>query len=368
MTDYLEAKFPNYILTEDTSVVPYKNYFRKEGSCFIRIIEPDGNPSHQGLYEFRNNHNDEYRFHIDSLQINNISAVCQEAMATLARYPKWTLPRQTEMEGGIIIDWSTSFFDTVWNENIGCIPIHKYAVSFATAMFLANNLNVIVSSITGSDSSFWNLMQTAITTFSTVSNEGPNYSSVGYSLDPNTLGNTDRIDDVFTCIHRWSFIDYRVCKMIIEDLKRMDLSTTQKETVNSFLNIMDRTARTIADLCKRIQYTEVQYASPKTRKMVTVPAVITVNGTTYYRVEFTNQLVNGGIYGEARVDRFGGVGVFWIRQIISDDPIAHPPAYPINSDDLIAYAAGMTVIEKEVPYFDVQHGKVIYTTVPFEGI
>lgn len=367
MTDYLEDKFPNYVLTEDTSVVPYKNYFRKEGSCFIRILEPEGNPNSQGLYEFRNNHNDEYRFNIDSLQINNVAAICQATVATLDRYPKWTLPRQTEIEGGIIIDWSTSFFDTVWNEGVGCVPVPRYAVSFATSMFLANNLNIIASAIAGHELYFWDLMREAngILPFN---NDGPTYSSRGYSFDQTTLGDDGRTADIYTCIHSWSFIDYRVCKMLVEDLKKDDLTSEEIQTVDAFLNVMDRAARTIANLCKLIQYTEIQCASPKTRKMVTIPSEIDVDGTTYYRVEFTNQLVNGGTYGEARVDRFGDIGVFWMRQVISNDPIAHPPAYPVNSDELIDYEPGMTVVEKEVPYFDVQHGKVIYTTVPFEGI
>ena len=357
MTDYLKNLFPNYEPTEDTTVVPYKNYFRNDGGRFTRILNPTGNPKTSGYYQFAlQNHNEEFRHNVASHQINNIGTLCHALLNTLDRYPKWTLPRKTtktvdDGHGGTIdieLDWSTSFFDTVW-ANIGDQFVPDYIVSFSVNLFYVTYLNSLADKLAGNEdaSALISEFESISTTSVPLLNE--TYTRNGYYLDPSTIGDPARSNDIYTLAYLWSCIDWRMCLLIIQ-------SKTSSTIIPTF---MDKCARTMVDLCKKIQYTEIYDASKLKCKMIEVPATIAVDGTTFYRLTFTSQLVADAKYGEARADGHDNVGVYFIREI--------PSPASVYVDSLMTYDASYTVTSKEVPYMDVQRGRIIYTTVPFSG-
>lgn len=348
MTDYLKSKFPNYVLTEDTTVVPYKNYFRSDGGRFTRILNPTGNPKTSGYYQFAmQNHNEEFRHYVASHQINNIGTLCHAVLDTLDRYPKWTLPRTTTV-GGVTLDWSTSFFDTVW-ANIGDMPVPDCIVPFSVNFYYAKHLNDLVDKLCSGTSA-----ASLITTFeNTATGTSPNlketYTNNGYVLNPSTLGTEGRADDVYTLMYHWACVDWRTCLMIVQN----------KTSSTVIPEYMDKCARTMVDLCQKIQYTRIYDAQQLQCKMINVPATINVGGTTFYRLTFTSQLVANATYGEARADALDNIGVYWIR------PVQTPASVYVQ--ELMTYDASLTVVDKEVSYMDVQQGQVIYTTVPFSG-
>ena len=348
MTDYLKNLFPNYEPTEDTTVVPYKNYFRNDGGRFTRILNPTGNPKTSGYYQFvLQNHNEEFRHNVESHQINNVGTLCHALLNTLDRYPKWTLPRKTtktvdDGHGGTIdieLDWSTSFFDTVW-ANIGDMPVPSYVVPFKTNLTIARSMLQMADSIYQGDEVRVIVHGTPKLT---------TYSENGYTLNPSTIGVEDRKNDLYTLTYIWSQVDWRTIYMMAQ----------QYDVEAGTLDLMIKSARTMVDLCKKIQYTEIYDAAKLKCKMIEVPATITVDGVTFYRLTFTSQLAADAKYGEARADGHDNVGVYFIREI--------PSPASVYVDPLMTYDASYTVTAKEVPYMDVQRGRIVYTTVPFSG-
>ena len=348
MTDYLKSKFPNYELTEDTTVVPYKNYFRNDGGRFTRILNPTGNPKTSGYYQFvQHSHNDEFRHNVENHQINNLGTICHALLTTLDRYPKWTLPRETVINGNVI-DWRTSFFDTVWS-NIGDQLAPDYVVPFDVNLYYARELNSLIDLLcSGADASGM-ISDFEMYANSTVATLPGTYTENGYSFDPSTLGERLRADDIYTLAYFWSCVDWRTCLLIIQS----------KTTSTIIPECMINCARTMVELCKKIMYTEIYDAVKLNCKMINVPATINVDGTTFYRLTFTSQLVANAKYGEARADANDNVGVYYIKEVAT-------PA-GVYTEPLMTYDASLTVTAKEVPYMDVQQGRVIYTTVPFAG-
>ena len=172
-SDYLESKFPPYVLTEDTSVIRFKEYFRKIGSKFQKIpnIDATVNPRSQGWYQFKSNHNEEFRFNVESHQVNNVNMVCDLMLNRLLEFPVKTLDRTRQVDE-FTIDWTGLLSDTKWSETIGSFIVPPYCIPFSTNLYIAKHLNEYIDLYTSNGSTIdklttWETMRTAIEGFAT---------------------------------------------------------------------------------------------------------------------------------------------------------------------------------------------------------
>ena len=373
MTDYLKDKFPNYVLTGDTSAKEYKNYFRKNGGSFDRIVGTVTIPSpNTTIYEFKENHNEEFRHNVASHQVNNVATVCTALGEYLLKFPDVTLPRTTTVDGQDI-DWSTTYFDTVWNERVGVMVAPPFVVPFSTNMYFARNINKLVNDISLiihnlGTSAGWSSIASSISAFVNAANatvaNGYRYVDYGYKFDISTIGNSTREDDVYTCATCWEEVDWRGSLMILQNARDAASAGTVSSRVNQMNNIIecfDACARTMVDICQRTAYIRLVNARELECKMVDAPKQLTFNGTTYYRLEYTSQFDPDAYYGEARASWNGTVSIFSVRQFSS-------PVAVFNHLNLDDYNPIITLGNtKSIPLSDVQNGRLWYTNVPFEG-
>ena len=249
MNDILDTKFPDFIITEDTTVVPFKYYFRKVGSGFERIAEASQywedtsfNPKTAGWYEFNNNHNDRYRFEVDNYQINNIAAICQMLAMRMTKLPKQPLNRKPGE-----IDFSSQFHDTVWNEVIGTNRAPKFTVPFATNLYVASNARQWTFDLGRNMTLDWADLLYHCSAFS-----GNTLTDAGYTFDQSSIEDTTRADDTYTLAHLWSSIDNRKLRMLLQD--KRDSSTTSsaaREKIVDLMDIIDNSCRTMVHLARR---------------------------------------------------------------------------------------------------------------------
>ena len=358
-TDYLENKFPNYVLTKDTSVVSLKNYYRKSGEVYQRVrnAAATDNPQVEGWYQRELQHNREYHYHVQSYQVNNIARICQLLISYLDKFPKWNLSRDA---GGI--DWKSSLLDTRWDDLIGDYPTQNFTVPFEVNLFMSQHLPVLVNAIVSNAG-----LSEEIEAFDAVLSYLPpiytakTYSEFGYHFNAGTLGDVTRPPDVYTCVGLWAEIDWRRTRMLIQDQMRHE-SEDLKQSFQRILAYMDRCARTIVEVAKLSQSIEVIQPDEFLVKAVQVPNNVNIDGTVYYRLCFRNQLVSNKIYGHAYATSTGMIKIFKFHPV--ENPIAKFAALDLPTFDTSLYPPGY----EQVPLDDVQFGKIWFTTVPFDGL
>lgn len=358
-TDYLESKFPNYVLTKDTSVVPLKNYYRKSGEVYQRVrnAAATDNPQVEGWYQRELQHNREFNYHVQSYQVNNIARICQLMMHHLDRFPRWNLPREA---GGI--DWKSSLLDTRWDDLVGDYPTPDFTVPFSVNLFFGQHLLVLVDAIVSGLG-----LATEVGTFKTFLDALPStstaktYSEFGYTFNVSTVGDVTRTEDFYTCVGLWSEIDWRRTQMLIQDQLRHESGTT-KATLQKILEFMDRCARTLVEIAKLTQAIEVVQPDEFLVKAIRVPNNVNIDGTVYYRLCFINQFVSNKVYGHAYATSTGEIKIFKFHPI--ENPVAKFAALDLPMYSADRYPPGY----EQVPLDDVQFGKIWFTTVPFDGL
>ena len=358
-TDYLEKKFPTYVLTKDTKVVPLKNYYRLDGTSYKRVLDAAAtdNPKSNGWYQRVLNHNREFHYHTESFQVNNVSYICSGMVRQMNLFPRWNLDRQTE-SGGTTINWRSSFFDTKWLDLIGDIPVPEYCVPFAMNIFFAKNINPLVKSIATNNGT-----STLLSSFRSViglSTSGKTYDECGYKFESSTLGNSLRADDTYTCATYWSTIDWRTSKMIFQDAAR-HCSGADQQTLCQIVVKMDDCARTMIDLAKYVTEITIQPSDKFACRVMPVTPTFSFSGQTLYRLCFVNQLINNMRYGRIFVNATNELQMFSIREIQN-------PSTKFVSFDLPMYNPSSIPTTEDVLYDDIQSGKVWFTDVPFNGI
>lgn len=388
-TDYLGDLFPPYQLTENTSVVRCKRYFRKEGSGYVPVlnIQSSDNPKAKGWYEFVSNHNKEFKYNVDSLQMNNVAAVCHTLMVKLQQFPVWTLPRVTEV-GTIKLDWTGIFADAKWNETIGMMVVPEYTVPFSTNMFFAANANDFLDTYidfckTGKTLADWQTLNTTIQTFvnAIAVRTGKYYSDAGYSFDPTTLTSTTRANDVFTLTGCWEDIEYRTIVSVLQDCQRDVVKVSGTEAIKTNIDKMLITfrdcARTMVDLSMKTNSLEVltkqkyvEGVSGETTsisdhrsfvvKITTIPATMDIGGATYYRLNSKKQFKSNAMYGVLLYNNDGSVSV------LEPESVADPSSKFLELD-LPEYSESISTASVDVPVVLVQNKKIWFTNVPFAG-
>ena len=379
VTDYLRSHFPPYVITEDTTVKPFKHYFRKEGISWIRIPNPSAtaNPKTSGWYEAARNHFEEYRHHCDSIKVNNIGILSQFLAAWMAGdnlnhpgFPEWTLPR--ELNG---IDWSLNFHDTRFEDVVGSTPVPPFAVSFHTNLLTVENAHRLVFAITRyfhaltNDPNAIELIETVYDPRNYIDDRPylviPTYKDFGYEFYRDQLGSTTRTEDTYTLASLWARTDWRQTFMLMQEvlklLKRYNsLGMIGDDRVTAWEQLLERfdnSARTMAHIAKLVGSTVIVNAQQFEEKLVSnVPPTITVDGTTMYRLAFQRQLVAGAKYGRLASDWDGNVEIIDVNQVFD------PTAQFIGLD---LPTTGDIPGNLTVPYHHVQNGNIWYTSVPF---
>lgn len=394
-TDYLWDMFPPYKLTEDTEVIPFKHYFRKEGDGFSRIVIIDStNPKAAGWYEASRNHYEEFRHHCDSIKVNNVGIIAQMTLEYLIGsdtyphikpgFPRWVLPRV--IDG---VDWSLNFHDVDFNEVVRLTPVPPFAVTFTDNMNCAMSVNKLVMLIAANIGSINSVAdwKTKVVdmfpvgamqnfTFSTVT---PNktYGYAGYNLDMSTLGDTSRQDDVYTLLSLWSGIPWRQSLMIMQDaavkLKRLSTSSNMNyyNSLVAFMRLFDLSARTVVHMAKLINASVIDCSCKlqdgtistlaekfRYRVIAGIPASMEIDGIRMYKLEFSNQLVPGASYNQVMCDWFGNL-IPTSTQVIADPSVtlSYVPVKDTGPFDM-TYA---------MQYAQIQDGLLWYTSVPFSS-
>ena len=381
VTDYLIEHFPPYIPTEDTAVKLFKNYFVKDGRVWNRILAPSAtaNPKTSGWYEASRNHYEEYRHHCDSIKVNNIGVLAQILAAWMSGnklnhpgFPVDTLPRT--ISG---VDWSSNFHDTRFQDVVGSTPVPPFAVTFNTNLEIAKNINALVRAIAENLGELQNLNhwsrieevwdpQTLVD--DSIGLVRCTYSDFDYHFFPESLGSIGRIDDTYTLVSLWSRVAWRQAFMMVQEAIRFLRAVSNNDYVTSskieawerLLDLMDRSARTVAHIAKLVGSTVIVDAAKFEEKLVAdVPPTMMVNGTIMYRLAFNRQLVAGATYGKLVSDWAGNIELVEIG-IVPDPTVrfAHITPLPVSGDPPVT----MTL-----PYHYMQTGNVWYTTVPFTG-
>lgn len=356
-TDYLESKFPTYVLTADESVVPFKTYYKRVGEHqFTKVLDPVAEDL-GSYYELTRNRFAEFHFGTETYQMNNVAHICRMTLKHLDRFPKMTLPRETEVAPGVKIDWRENFHDTVWAELIGDRPVFDYTAPFTMCLSFGQKVNPLLVKIVNAStlSSVAADLQAIKDTI--VEGEGATYSDYGWAFNPKTLGSTTRDDDLFTCVYVWSEIDFRKAQMILQNASTG--APDYSEMIDSILDGLHRCARTIVCLGQLVSDVCICDASVFTCKLVNVPKTLTKDGVTYYRLVKQRQLVEGAVYGEAKSTQSGSIVLFSTETV--SNPVARFAFLNLPTDP------GEIKDPDEIQKVLVQHGKVWYTTINPEG-
>ena len=394
-TDYLWEMFPPYRLTEDTAVIPFKHYFRKEGDGFSRIVVLNAtNPKAAGWYEASRNHYEEFRHHCDSIKVNNVGVIAQMTLEYLIGsdnypkikpgFPRCILPRKVGE-----VDYSLNFHDPMFDEVVGTTPVPPFAVTFADNLWVAQYANALAAKIAANIASIetvddWSTkIIDAITSYVldgyTFAPVPPNktYAYVGYNLDMSTLGDEGRAADVFTLFSLWSGISWRELLMIFQDaaMRLKQISDPNDmyyyNSLVEFMKLFDASARTLVHMAKLINATIIDCSCKmqdgtitalaekfKERVIAGIPASMEVDGTRLYKVEFRYQLVPNASYCLVVCDWFGNLMPTGIQQLSNPAvTLAHLPVADSGEFDM-TYA---------LPYSQIQEGMLWYTNVPFQS-
>lgn len=262
--EHLDNLFPEFSLTEDTTVKPFKYYFQKTGGeikMVHDIVDGDTrNPSTLGWYERMYAHRKRYRFEVDSYMVNNVHSIMQAMVMRMTKLPARTLPRkETITEGGTthVIDYTMLRHDTNWNEVIGTNPIPAFVVPFALNLYIALNANVWMDTLAGGTT----LNIGSILTQCASLGEGTHFTTfgeAGYVFDPSTLGDISRADDTYTLANAWTMVDTRKIKYFLQKVIGFTTSTTIKDQYQHLIELIDKSARTMIVMSKRFNGTVIK--------------------------------------------------------------------------------------------------------------
>lgn len=361
-TDYLEGKFPSYVLTEDTSVKPLKTYYYLSSGIYQRVLNAvaTDNPKEKGWYQYVPNHTEEYRHNLMSYQINNIDHICGMMCMKLEQIPKTNLPRSTT-DGTITLDWSSSFFDTNWNELIGNQPVPPFAVPFEMNLTVVKSLDLIVDALVTNDDP-----DSKITTLVNAINAipactGRTYTEWGYTFDPSSMGTASRIEDLYTCASLWNKTGYRKTLMFLQNKRDSYTAEADKAKVTVIINTMEACARTLVDLARRMTAIRIYEGDKFDCTFIEVPIRFSFKSKLYYRLCFREQLVAGHQYGQVMVN-----GSRELEMIEMTEP--SDPTSKFITLDLPHYRDDLYPSDEQMQHDLIQNGKLWYTDVPFNGV
>ncbi len=306
-TDFLSAKFPPYVLTEDTTAVRYKKYYTKSDDTYQLVLDMSiySNPSEAGLYEFSNTHTEEFRYNVDSLQVNNVDTVCNNALEYFDKFPKSTLPSDSIYDDGIA-------GDTKFDELVATANIPDYGVSYSMMIFIDEIRQLVnlfasndkkITTIASTITALWRKLYAADTKQKT-------YAMSGYT--------GDNIRDLL-CI--WSTIDFRQYRYLLESLYvYVKLVHSVRNRVKDIINYMERMARTMVDLSRKICAVEIVDCKKINAELINLPLTITINGLNLTRVLFTSDLKDNRRYVLCTLSRVYEDGT-WVYKPVYHDPI-----------------------------------------------
>lgn len=308
--DYLESKFPSYTLTEDTTQIGFKYYFRKEGGIFKRFLGTVANPKLSGLYEATPSHRKEFVEHMDLYQVNGVANLCQTLAVKMATLPRRNVPRKLTVEG-TTVDMTGVFCDTDWNEVIGSTIIPTFGSNFAIPYWpniaLVENLQACLAE----------LAKPAPTILETSSGPFPPHPFKGEVLigyvggTYASCGYTNSYDDpkTYRLALLWSTVDFRQSLLIIDAALNKMTDSDAIWYLQRYREVFINAARTMCHLAKRFDAVLVQdfVDTPVVCKTVNIPKTMTVDGVTYNRLVCRDQIVSGASYGRLYVDFYGNI-------------------------------------------------------------
>lgn len=364
-TDFFRSEFPTYVKTGDTKVVPFKYYFRKDGRRYVRVTKSvaSDNPASLGWYEESSVHNSEFSQYLENNQINGIATICNMLTYKLSMFPNVTLDRQVGD-----VDWSQNVVDTVFDELISSVPMST-DIPFSTNLFVVRNIQKFVldaTAVIAGGATVTDAKLAFVKTFAdklTVNSTYRTYGNAGYTFDRSTLGSTSRSDDTYTLAYSWQNIDFRHLLLMLHNFRDLitdKASSTYLGYTEKIIAVFTRAARTMVKLAKLVAEIKIKNSSVMTCKTVVAPKTIVFNGTTYYRLDYSNQLVAGKRYGSAISDWEGNVSLV-------DVNVVQSPVAMFSHRNLPKYTAGTSVEDITVTYMTVQNGEVWYTEVNVNG-
>lgn len=304
-TDFLSAKFPPYVLTGDTTAVRYKKYYTKSDDTYQLVLDMSkySNPSESGLYEFSNTHTEEFRYNVDSLQVNNVDTVCNNALEYLDKFPQSTLPSDSIYDDGIAGD--TKFDEFVTTENLP-----DYGVSYSTMTAMDEIKQAIDLFTSSGDPTECIALFQAVVAKMVDTDVKKTYALSGYSSD-----------NVRELLRAWCTVDYRQYRYIVETARvRFKSVKTFTDGWTKILEYMDRMARTMVDLARNICAIEIVDCKKLTAELIDLPLTTTVNGLNLIRVLFTSDLKNNRRYVLCTLSRVYEDGA-WVYKPVYHDPI-----------------------------------------------
>ena len=379
VTDYLADSCPVYIPTGDTAVVPFKYYFRMDGTVPVRVVNPltTDNPQALGWYELSTlAGNDEFRMYVEGLQVNGIAFLCSVLVRRMNTvFPKFTLDRNM---GGI--DWSYDFFDTKWSEVVGSCPA-LIETTFASNDYLATNIQKLITEFVkcftkvASSEPFGSaeaasIISGIISTCVKNTSKTKSYTDLGYTFDVRTLGDPERTSDTYELAEKWSHVNYRQYLQMFEAIRdklRRGGYADQASQMDSVIDIFSTAARDMCRLASQVVRIIPIIATRFDCTLVSVPSTIVHEGVTYYRLLFRRQMVNNRKYGSAiAIHRGNGYEI-----ALTDMPTLSNAVIRLDTQYFTQFLlnAGTTPpATSEVALTSIQRGHVLYTDVNFDGV
>lgn len=379
VTDYLAEHCPVYIPTEDTAVVPFKYYFRMEGTVPVRVVNPltTANPQALGWYELSTRAgNDEFRMYVEGLQVNGIAFICSMLVRRMNTvFPQFTLDRNM---GGI--DWSYDFFDTKWSEVVGSCPA-LIETTFAGSDYLATNIQKLITEfvkcfteVAGSEpfgsAEAASIVSDIISTCVKNTSKTKSYTDLGYTFDVRTLGDPERTADTYELAVKWSRVNYRQYLQVFEavrDKLRHEGYADQASQIESVIDIFSTAARDMCRLASQVVRIIPIVATKFDCTMVEVPSTIVYEGVTYYRLLFRRQLIDNRKYGSAiAINRGNGYEIALTdMQALTNAVIKLDIQY---FTQFMLNEGTTPPATSEVALTSIQRGHVLYTDVNFDGV
>ena len=379
VTDYLAEHCPVYIPTEDTAVVPFKYYFRMDGTVPVRVVNPltTDNPQELSWYELSARAgNDEFRMYVEGLQVNGIAFICSMLVRRMNTvFPEFTLDRNM---GGI--DWSYDFFDTKWSEVVGSCPA-LIETTFAGSDYLATNIQKLITEfvkcfteVAGSEP--FGSAEAASIVSGIISNcvkntsKTKSYTDLGYTFDVRTLGGTERTADTYELAVKWSRVNYRQYLQVFEavrDKLRHGGYADQASQIESVIDIFSTAARDMCRLASQVVRIIPIVATKFDCTLVEVPSTIVYEGVTYYRLLFRRQLIDNRKYGSAiAINRGNGYEIALTdMQALTNAVIKLDIQY---FTQFMLNEGTTPPATSEVALTSIQRGHVLYTDVNFDGV
>lgn len=259
VTDYLSDYCPPYVQTEDTTVVPFKYYFRKDGDKYTRIAKPvaTSNPKTSGWYEESQNHNAEFQMNVEGHQMNRINFICSLMSKKMGEFPRVTLHRKIGA-----FDWSGNFFDTVWDEVVGSCPA-EVSMDFNAHKYLISNIPSLVEELVkncGQVSDDIRSVMNGIVSTCVSAPVNKTYKDLMFKFNVGTLGDSSREADTYTIACTWSGIDFRQYLYVLQEShakSKHDGKMSDADLIDRVIDIFTTAARDIVKLARHINGIEL---------------------------------------------------------------------------------------------------------------